>query len=436
MITEKVAMDLFEPPSCIRIGIIGLGYVGLPLAIAFARQHEVVGFDISHHRISDLRLGHDATGEVSSSDLAQASKVVFTDHPGDLEDCTVYIVAVPTPVDHLKRPNLQPLLDASRTISHFIRQGNVVIFESTVYPGATEEDCIPVIERISGLQCNHDFFAGYSPERINPGDKNRPITDIVKVTSGSTPKTADFVDRLYASIVKVGTYKASSIKVAEAAKIVENTQRDVNIALMNELSILFSYLGIDTNEVLNAAASKWNFIHLKPGLVGGHCIGVDPHYLIHKASSSGFIPDIIRTAREINDNMPRHAASLLVKAMIQRDLQVKGARVLVIGFTFKENCPDTRNTKSMDLYCQFRSYGMAVDLFDSLADSEEVLRDYGVFLLKSLSSSPAYDAIVLAVPHSDIIRQGALPLRKLLRRNGILFDMKAIFPLDQSDLRL
>ncbi|MDM7458511.1 MAG: nucleotide sugar dehydrogenase, partial [Paracoccus sp. (in: a-proteobacteria)] len=340
------------------------------------------------------------------------------------------------PIDSSLRPDLRPLVSASRTVGRAIRKGGVVIYESTVYPGATEEDCIPVVEEVSGLTFNEDFYAGYSPERINPGDKARPLTKIVKVTSGSTPEVADFVDDLYARIIEAGTFKASSIRVAEAAKIIENTQRDVNIALMNELSIVFSHLNIDTNEVLDAAATKWNFIRLRPGLVGGHCIGVDPYYLVHKASAAGFIPDIIRTAREINDGMARNTVSRLIKAMVSHDLPVKGARVLVAGFTFKENCPDTRNTKVVDLLAHLREWGVEPEIVDSWADPAQVHEEYGLTIGTELPATGSYDAVVLTVPHEDIVAQGPARLRALLKPGGIFLDMKAAFPIDASDLRL
>lgn len=346
------------------------------------------------------------------------------------------IVAVPTPITNARTPNLKPLLQASEVVGRCIQKGGIVVYESTVYPGATEEDCIPIIERVSGLRYNIDFFAGYSPERINPGDKDRPISKIVKVTSGSTPEVADFVDDLYGRIIDAGTFKASSIRVAEASKIIENTQRDVNIALINELSIIFYHLGIDTNEVLDAAATKWNFIRLSPGLVGGHCIGVDPYYLVHKSISNGFVPDIIRTAREINDGMARNAVGRLVSAMVARDLSVKGARVLVVGFTFKENCPDIRNTKVVDLVAHMRVWGMTPEIVDTWADPDEVHQEYGLTIRTNLPDRGDYDAIILTVPHENVVAQGPDRLRALLKPGGVLFDMKAAFALDASDLRL
>jgi UDP-N-acetyl-D-galactosamine dehydrogenase len=421
----------------ITIGVIGLGYVGLPLAAAFGVKFSTLGFDINTQRIEQLSQGVDATNEVSAEDLNSSAKLRFSSDERELQGCDVLVVAVPTPITKARTPDLTPLLAASEVVGRCIREGGIVVFESTVYPGATEEDCIPIIERVSGLRYNIDFFAGYSPERINPGDKDRPINKIVKVTSGSTPEVADFVDALYRRIIDAGTFKASSIRVAEAAKIIENTQRDVNIALVNELSIIFANLGIDTNEVLDAAATKWNFIRLKPGLVGGHCIGVDPYYLVHKSISTGFIPDIIRTAREINDGMARNAVVRLITAMVARNLPVKGARVLVVGFTFKENCPDTRNTKVVELVSHLRAWGMEPEIVDPWADHSEVLEEYGLPVATGLpDTAQTYDAVILAVPHTDIVAHGAERLRGLLRPGGVLFDMKAAFDIADSDLRL
>ncbi|WP_417726468.1 nucleotide sugar dehydrogenase [Roseovarius sp.] len=426
----------FLPPQATRIAVIGLGYVGLPLAAALGKIYDTIGFDLKTNRVVELNAGHDSTGELDGATLAEASKLRFSSTEADLDTCNVFIVAVPTPVDSSRNPDLTPLISASSTIGRHISRGDVVIYESTVYPGATEEECIPVVEAVSGLKYNQDFFAGYSPERINPGDKTRPLTKITKVTSGSTPEVAEFVDQLYSSIIEAGTFRASSIRVAEASKVIENTQRDVNIALINELSIVFSHLGIDTNEVLDAAATKWNFIRLSPGLVGGHCIGVDPYYLVHKSMAVGHIPDIIRTAREINDGMPRNAVNRLVKAMIQRDLRVKGAKVLLAGFTFKENCPDTRNTKVIDLVSNLRSYGMDIDIVDTWADPAEVQEEYGQTISTTLPETGSYDVVILAVAHSDMIEEGAARLRRLMTADGVLFDMKAAFSKDQSDLRL
>jgi UDP-N-acetyl-D-glucosamine/UDP-N-acetyl-D-galactosamine dehydrogenase len=429
-------MDAFKPPSAIRIGVIGLGYVGLPLAIAFSKHYQVTAYDVNTNRVNSLSSGLDNTGEVSSEELIAARQIEFTGREERLKECNIFIVAVPTPIDSSQRPNLAPLLSASKTVGRYISIGDVVIYESTVYPGATEEDCIPELEKSSGLRFNRDFFVGYSPERVVPGDKERPLSKIVKVTSGSTPKAADFIDSLYGAIIEAGTWKTSSIKVAEAAKIIENTQRDVNIALINELSIIFSHLDIDTNEVLDAAGTKWNFIRLRPGLVGGHCIGVDPYYLVHKACAAGFIPDIIRTAREINDGMARNAVARLVKSMVARDLPVKGARALVAGFTFKENCPDTRNTKVVDLLAQLRDWGIVADVVDTWADAAEVAEEYGLTIASALPEAGAYDAVILTVPHEDVVAGGPARLRALMKPGGLLFDMKAAFGPGDSELRL
>lgn len=426
----------FTPPDPLRIAVIGLGYVGLPLAAALGQRFDTLGFDVKAARVAELRAGADSTGEVTAEELAAARLLRCSSDEADLADRNVFIVAVPTPIDRSLRPDLGPLLAASRTVGRNIRKGAVVIYESTVYPGATEEDCIPVVEELSGLRYNRDFFAGYSPERINPGDRTRRLTDIVKVTSGSTPEVAAFVDDLYRAIIAAGTYRASSIRVAEAAKIIENTQRDVNIALINEISIILSHLGIDTNEVLDAAATKWNFIRLRPGLVGGHCIGVDPYYLVHKSIAAGFIPDIIRQAREINDGMARNAVSRLVKAMVRKGHRVRGARALVVGFTFKENCPDIRNTKVVDFVRHMRDWGMEVEVVDSWADPHEAAEEYGEHIGTALPETGSYDAVVLAVPHEDVVRGGPGALRRLLAPDGVFFDMKAAFPIGDSDLRL
>ena len=423
--------------SDLRIAIIGLGYVGLPLAVEFGKIRPTVAFDINESRVAALRAGEDATGEVTSADLAAATQLTYTSAIEDLRDCTVFIVAVPTPIDRNRQPNLAPLVSASRTIGQVLKRGDIVIYESTVYPGATEEDCVPVLEQVSGLAFNRDFYAGYSPERINPGDKARPLPSIMKVTSGSTPEVAEVVDALYRQILTAGTFRAASIKVAEAAKVIENTQRDVNIALINELSIVFDCLGIDTTEVLDAAATKWNFTRLTPGLVGGHCIGVDPYYLVHKSTSAGHIPDIIRMSREINDGMARNVASRLVKAMIRKGLPINGAKALLAGFTFKENCPDIRNTKVIDLVHELADYGIAVTVCDNWADPTEVHEEYGLHIATDLPATPgAFDAVILAVPHRGYIEAGSAGLRALLREGGVLFDMKAAFAREESDLRL
>lgn len=421
----------------ITVGIVGLGYVGLPLAVEFGKVRTTLGFDINGKRIAELRAGHDATGETDGDDLASATQLTFSDDLTDLARCNVYIIAVPTPIDQHHQPNLRPLISASETVGKVIKPGDIVIYESTVYPGATEEDCLPVVEQVSGLVFNQDFYAGYSPERINPGDKTRPLPKIVKVTSGSTPDVADLVDALYGTIITAGTFKAASMKVAEAAKVIENTQRDVNIALINELSIIFSHLDIDTSDVLEAAATKWNFMHLSPGLVGGHCIGVDPYYLVHKSMAVGHIPDIIRQSREINDGMPRHAASLLVKKMIGKGHRIKDARVLMLGFTFKENCPDIRNTKMIDLVEALEGYSMQVDICDSWADAAEVKAEYKRDIRNQLpEKGSAYDVVILSVAHDEFIASGPDLLRAYLTADGVLFDMKAVFSSNESDLRL
>jgi len=419
-----------------QIAIIGLGYVGLPLAVEFGKQYPTIGFDVKPARVAALQAGHDETGEVSGEELAAARQLEFSTDVARLAEADVYVVAVPTPIDRHRQPDLGPLIGASELVGAAIAPGDVVIYESTVYPGATEEDCLPVVERVSGLVFNRDFFAGYSPERINPGDKDRPITRIVKVTSGSTPETAEFVDALYRSIIPAGTHLAPSIKVAEASKIIENTQRDVNIALINELSIIFAHLGIDTTEVIEAAATKWNFVKLKPGLVGGHCIGVDPYYLVHKSLAVGHIPDIIRLGREINDGMARHAATRLVKALIHRDRPIRGARVLVLGLTFKEDCADIRNTKVVDLVRALGEFEMDVDCLDPHADAGAVAQELGLSPLAALPETGDYDALVLAVAHADFLELGPARLRALLREDGVLFDMKSAFPREASDLRL
>ena len=410
-----------------KIAIIGLGYVGLPLAVEFGKRYHTVGYDIKSSRIEELRLGQDSTLEVSSEHLNSATRLSFSGDERDLKDANVYIITVPTPIDAHRQPDLTPLIRASELIGRVISTGDIVVYESTVYPGATEEDCIPVIEKVSGLVFNRDFFAGYSPERINPGDTSRPVTQIVKVTSGSTPEIATFVDDLYKSIIQAGTFKASSIRVAEASKIIENTQRDVNIALINELSMIFSHLGIDTSEVIAAASTKWNFIKLQPGLVGGHCIGVDPYYLVHKSMSVGHIPDIIRTAREINDGMARFVASKLIKAMVIKGQVIKDAKVLVLGMTFKENCPDIRNTKVIDLVRELRSYGMDVSIYDPWVNPQEAFHEYGVTLVPELNHSK-YDAVVLAVAH-DTFRQMGSEVLNLGHERSTILDMKSVLGL-------
>ena len=417
------------------IAVIGLGYVGLPLAVEFGKSRPVIGFDINVGRIDALRAGHDKTLEVSKDELATADQLTFTSDPADLAAASIYIVTVPTPIDAHKRPDLTPLLKASEMIGGVLKLGDIVIYESTVYPGATEEDCVSVLERVSGLTFNVDFFAGYSPERINPGDKQHRLTDILKVTSGSTPEIAEAVDQLYAGIITAGTYKAESIRVAEAAKVIENTQRDLNIALVNELAIIFNKMGIDTEAVLKAAGTKWNFLPFRPGLVGGHCIGVDPYYLTHKAEAMGYHPQVILAGRRINDSMGSYVASQLVKAMLKRRVHVDGARVLILGLTFKENCPDLRNTRVVDVVAELRDYGVHVDLHDPWVDAADVQQEYGIALVTT-PEPEAYDGIILAVAH-DIYREaGVAALRGYGRPGHVLCDLKSVFERDESDLRL
>jgi len=439
--------------SGVRIGIIGLGYVGLPLAVEFGKKYPTVGFDINRTRVDELASGKDHTLECSPEELAEASMLTFSTDLNDLKDCNVYIVTVPTPVDDSNRPDLTPLLKASETVGRVISAGNVVIYESTVYPGATEEDCIPVIERVSGLKyissdrCPSGsdisdecagFYAGYSPERINPGDKKRRLTNIVKITSGSTPETADFVDALYRSILKVETHKAPSIKVAEAAKVIENTQRDVNIALVNELAMIFSRMGIDTTDVLEAAGSKWNFLPFRPGLVGGHCIGVDPYYLSFKAQLSGYYPELISAQRRINDRMGQFVTDETVKLMLKKKITVNGAKVLVLGITFKENCPDTRNTKVVDVVRGFEEYGAEVIVCDPWASPEEVREEYGIEIVSNVENLEpnAYSAIILAVAHNEFKEMNEAELKALCADPCVIYDIKSILPRELIDARL
>ena len=418
-----------------RIAVIGLGYVGLPLAAAFGEKREVVGFDINPKRIAELKDGIDFTREVSRDELAASSKLSFTDSLDGIADSQVYIVTVPTPIDEYKSPDLTPLVKASESVGKVLKKGDIVVYESTVFPGATEEVCVPVLEKMSGLKFNQDFFAGYSPERINPGDKEHRVTTIMKVTSGSTPEIADEVNDLYAGIITAGTHKASSIKVAEAAKVIENTQRDLNIALMNELSMIFARIGIDTHEVLAAAGTKWNFLPFKPGLVGGHCIGVDPYYLTHKAQAIGYHPEIILAGRRVNDNMGPYAAAELVKAMIKRGHTIANSRVLVMGLTFKENCPDLRNTRVIDVVNELKDFGCQVDVTDCWANNEEAEHEYGISLVPEPKAGE-YDAVFLAVPHREYAGLSAEQLRAYTNSNGVLFDLKGVLPLGQADLRL
>jgi len=419
----------------IRLAIIGLGYVGLPLAVEFGRKRPVTGFDINQRRIDELKNGNDFTLETTSEELAAAKQLSFTTHLDDLRACNCYIVTVPTPIDEHKRPDLTPLIKASETVGKVLKKGDIVIYESTVYPGCTEEDCVPVLERVSGLKFNQDFFCGYSPERINPGDKEHRVTTIRKVTSGSTPAIADLVDGLYNEIIVAGTHKAESIKVAEAAKVIENTQRDLNIALINELALIFNKMGIDTEAVLKAAGSKWNFLPFRPGLVGGHCIGVDPYYLTHKAQAIGHHPEIILAGRRLNDSMGTYVVAQLVKAMTRRRIQVEGARVLVMGLTFKENCPDLRNTRIVDIVAELKDYNCVVDVYDPWVSPQEAQHEYDITPVKAPGSG-SYDAIILAVAHRQFKEMGAASIRKLGKPNTVLYDLKYVLDPQESDLRL
>lgn len=419
----------------IHIAIIGLGYVGLPLAVEFGRIHPVVGFDINPQRISALQSGHDATLETDAAELAAATQLLYTSQAQDLAQCNCFIVTVPTPIDEYKRPDLTPLIKASETVGKALKPGDIVIYESTVYPGCTEEDCVPILEKFSGLTYNVDFFCGYSPERINPGDKQHRLTSIKKVTSGSNPQVADIVDGLYNQIITAGTHKASSIKVAEAAKVIENTQRDLNIALINELALIFNRMGIDTEAVLQAAGSKWNFLPFRPGLVGGHCIGVDPYYLTHKAQSIGYHPEIILAGRRLNDKMGSYVVSQLVKAMAQKSIPIHGARVLVMGLTFKENCPDIRNTRIVDIVSELKEYECQVDVYDPWVNPEEAQHEYDVFPVKSVSHN-TYDSIVLAVAHQQFKAMGCAAIRALGKPTHVLYDLKYLLSAEESDLRL
>ncbi len=417
------------------IAIIGLGYVGLPLAVEFGKNRPVIGFDINLVRIDALRAGLDATLEVTPAELAAATQLSFSSDIAALAVATTYIVTVPTPIDAHKQPDLTPLIRASETLGGVLKPGDIVIYESTVYPGATEEKCVPVLERVSGLIYNKDFFAGYSPERINPGDKTHRLADIRKVTSGSTPEVAETVNQLYASIITAGTYKAESIRVAEAAKVIENTQRDLNIALVNELAIIFNKLGIDTEAVLKAAGTKWNFLPFRPGLVGGHCIGVDPYYLTHKAEAIGYHPQVILAGRRLNDGMGAYVAGQLVKAMLKKGLGVRGARVLILGLTFKENCPDIRNTRVVDVVRELQDYGIDVDVYDPWVVASDAQHEYGITPVQSLGKA-VYDGIILAVAHDEFRRMGAKALRGSAKENHVLYDLKYAFAADESDLRL
>jgi UDP-N-acetyl-D-galactosamine dehydrogenase len=423
----RYALSVIKELKDTKICIIGLGYVGLPLAVEFVKHYEVTGFDISSSRIKSLREGVDRTREVSAEAL-KGAEILYTDDIEKIRDANVYIVTVPTPIDSYKNPDLTPLLKASETVGRVISEGDVVIYESTVYPGCTEEDCVPIIEKFSGLKLNDGFYCGYSPERINPGDKTRTVADILKITSGSTAEAADFIDSLYSSIITAGTHRASSIKVAEAAKVIENTQRDINIALMNELALVFDKMNIDTKSVLEAAGTKWNFMKFEPGLVGGHCIGVDPYYLTFKAQAIGFSPDMILSGRRVNDGMGKFIAEKTIKFLIRESRKIRNSNVLIAGFTFKENCPDVRNTKVTDIYHELQEYGIEPDIFDPVADIEEAEHEYGIKLMPELSSDKKYDAIIVAVKHKAFeVMLSPEMLKTHLDKGGILIDVKGMF---------
>ena len=417
------------------IGIIGLGYVGLPLAVEFGKKYPTIGFDINTQRIAELKTGVDRTLETSTQELTEATQLSFTNSPDDLAQCNIYIVTVPTPINASKQPDFSPLKKASSLLGTVIKKNDIIIYESTVYPGATEEICVPLLEKESGLVFNTDFFVGYSPERINPGDKEHRVTNILKITSGSTPDTADKVDALYNSIITAGTYKASSIKVAEAAKVIENTQRDVNIALMNELSHIFNRLNIDTEEVLLAAGTKWNFLPFRPGLVGGHCIGVDPYYLTHKAQAVGYNPEIIQASRHLNDSMGNYIVSQVIKLMLKKRIHIAEAKILIMGLTFKENCPDIRNSRVIDIINEFKNYGSQVDVYDPWVDPQQTLHEYNITpIINPITNH--YDAIILAVKHEQFIQMGAEAIRALGKEQHVLYDIKYLLPADQVDGRL
>lgn len=421
--------------SELKIAIIGLGYVGLPLAVEFGKKVPVVGFDIHQARINELVSGKDHTLEVSPDELAQANQLTYSANLADLESCNFYIVTVPTPIDEFKQPDLTPLVKASESIAKVLKKGDVVVYESTVYPGATEEVCIPVLEKNSGLIFNQDFYAGYSPERINPGDKLHRVTNILKITSGSTPEVADYVDEVYNLIIEAGTHKAASIKVAEAAKVIENTQRDVNIALINELALIFNKMGIDTEAVLHAAGTKWNFLPFRPGLVGGHCIGVDPYYLTHKAQAIGYNPEIILAGRRLNDGMGAYVVTQLVKAMLKKRIQVEDAKVLILGLSFKENCPDIRNTRIIDIVKELQEYHVNVDVYDPWVDAAEAVHEYGIQPVQ-MPAQGEYDAVILAVAHEQFKDMGVDAIRALGKADHVLYDLKYVLSQAESDLRL
>lgn len=421
--------------SELKIAIIGLGYVGLPLAVEFGKKVPVVGFDIHQKRIDELRSGRDHTLEVSPEELAQSAQLSYSANLEDLNDCNFFIVTVPTPIDEYKQPDLTPLVKASESIAKVLKKDDIVVYESTVYPGATEEVCIPVLEKNSGLTFNQDFYAGYSPERINPGDKLHRVTNILKITSGSTPEVADYVDTVYNLIIEAGTHKAASIKVAEAAKVIENTQRDVNIALINELALIFNKMGIDTEAVLQAAGTKWNFLPFRPGLVGGHCIGVDPYYLTHKAQAIGYNPEIILAGRRLNDGMGAYVVTQLVKAMLKKRIQVEDAKVLILGLSFKENCPDIRNTRIIDIVNELKEYHIDADVYDPWVDGAEAEHEYGISPVQALENGK-YDAVILAVAHHQFKDMGVEAIRALGKADHVLYDLKYVLSQAESDLRL
>ena len=418
----------------LKLAIIGLGYVGLPLAVEFGKKRPVIGFDINLKRIDELKSGRDGTLETTEDELCDAKFLSYATNPDDLKEANCFIVTVPTPIDSYKRPDLTPLIKASETVGKVLKQGDIVIYESTVYPGATEEDCVPVLEKYSGLTFNQDFFCGYSPERINPGDKEHRVTTIKKVTSGSTPEIADLVDGLYNEIIIAGTHKAESIKVAEAAKVIENTQRDLNIALINELAIIFNKMGIDTQAVLEAAGSKWNFLPFRPGLVGGHCIGVDPYYLTYKAQAIGYNPEIILAGRRMNDGMGAYVVSQLIKAMMKNRIQIEVSKILIMGLTFKENCPDLRNTRVIDIITELHDYNCEVDVYDPWVDAQEAQHEYGIKPIQKATLN-TYDGIILAVAHQQFRDMGAKAIRELGKRLHVLYDLKYVLTADESDLR-
>ena len=435
MINNVFKDDILRVDDKLKMAVIGLGYVGLPLAVEFSKKYQTVGFDISENRIKELFSGFDSTLEVDAEELKAASYLKFSSNAFDLSSCNVFIITVPTPIDKYNRPDLLPLISASKTVGSAISKGSIVIYESTVYPGATEEDCVPVLEEFSGLIFNEDFFVGYSPERINPGDKENRFINIVKVTSGSTPEAADFVDKLYQTVVIAGTHKAPSIKVAEAAKVIENTQRDINIALINELAIIFDHMQIDTQDVLDAAGTKWNFLKFKPGLVGGHCIGVDPYYLTHKAQSLGYHPEIILAGRRINDGMGEYVAEQVMRLMTRKRIHIVDSRILVMGFTFKENCTDVRNTKVNDMVILFRAHNALVDVYDPWVKSEDIMHEYGISTIAKIEEE-FYDAIVIAVAHKKFLDMGVDKIRSYGKKESILFDVKNIFKKPDVDGRL